>query len=203
MSSVAVNFKKSRPIEIIEYQERWVVEFQEVAGRIRTAVGDTALRIDHIGSTSVPGLGAKDIIDIQITVADLSHCTDFENRMIANDFIENGNVHYDNFFGDDLSPGTELRKKYFREPANSRRCHIHVREAGSFNQRYAILFRDYLRSKHSARNTYQILKQRLSQLFPDSIEGYLFIKDPLMDIIYTAAEEWAIRTKWEPSKETL
>ena len=58
-------------IEIVEYQERWKEEFEVVARQLREALGNLALRIDHIGSTSVPGLAAKDVIDVQVTVARL------------------------------------------------------------------------------------------------------------------------------------
>ena len=58
-------------IEIVPYNPGWPIEFREIAGRLRQGLGDLALRIDHIGSTSVPGLDAKDIIDVQITVASL------------------------------------------------------------------------------------------------------------------------------------
>ena len=58
-------------IEIAPYSEAWPKEFQRLAGSIRSALGGRALRIDHIGSTSVPGLAAKDRIDIQVTVAGL------------------------------------------------------------------------------------------------------------------------------------
>lgn len=62
-----------RSIEIVAYQERWIEEFRETAGALRAALGELALRIDHIGSTSVPGLGAKDCVDLQVTVAVLHH----------------------------------------------------------------------------------------------------------------------------------
>ena len=58
-------------VEIIPYQESWPSEFQAIAASLRQALGELALRIDHIGSTSVPGLSAKDVIDIQVTVAAL------------------------------------------------------------------------------------------------------------------------------------
>ncbi|MGH2482027.1 MAG: GrpB family protein, partial [Ktedonobacteraceae bacterium] len=61
-------------ITIVPYDTNWPAAFIEVARPLRAALGDLALRIDHIGSTSVPGLAAKDIIDVQITVADLA-CT--------------------------------------------------------------------------------------------------------------------------------
>ena len=54
-------------VEIIPYQSAWIVDFREIAARLRYSLGDLAVRIDHIGSTAVPGLAAKDVIDIQIT----------------------------------------------------------------------------------------------------------------------------------------
>ena len=58
-------------VEIVTYKSSWPSEFTQIASTLRQGLGDLALRIDHIGSTSVPGLAAKDIIDIQITVAAL------------------------------------------------------------------------------------------------------------------------------------
>ena len=63
--------RKSRPVVITSYQSHWVDEFTQIARHIRDLVGHAAIRIDHIGSTAVPGLGGKDVIDIQITVSDL------------------------------------------------------------------------------------------------------------------------------------
>ena len=58
-------------IEIVPYQDRWPGEFAAIGRRLRSALGDAALRIDHIGSTAVPGLAAKDVIDVQVSVLDL------------------------------------------------------------------------------------------------------------------------------------
>ncbi|MEO2005189.1 MAG: GrpB family protein, partial [Candidatus Poribacteria bacterium] len=58
-----------RLVHIVDYQDRWPREFGEISANIRGSLGDLALRIDHIGSTAVPDLGAKDIIDVQVTVA--------------------------------------------------------------------------------------------------------------------------------------
>src|SRR5438552_16157021 len=60
------------PIVIIEYRPEWAEEFTAIARPLREALGELALRIDHIGSTAVPGLAAKDVIDVQVTVRDLT-----------------------------------------------------------------------------------------------------------------------------------
>ncbi len=97
----------------------------------------------------------------------------------------------------------QLRKLLIREPEGQRRTHIHVRELGQFNQRYALLFRDYLRDSQAARNAYQVLKQRASELFPDSIDGYLFLKEPVVHLIYEAASLWGQSTGWEPDQDFI
>ena len=189
--------KKSRPVIIIEYQSRWFDEFSNIGHRLRSILENEALRIDHIGSTSVPGLGAKDIIDIQITVSSLENMAEFENRMKAASFIKRGDIQHDNFCGIEVHNENELRKMYYREPEGERRCHIHVRQKGYLNQRYALLFRDYLRSNSVVRTAYELIKRRLSKTFPESIDGYLHIKDPLMDIIFEGAQNWASQTNWK------
>ena len=90
-----------------------------------------------------------------------------------------------------------------REPEGERRTHIHIRELGRFNQRYALLFRDYLRSSEEVRAEYELLKRRASQLFPHSIDGYFFLKDPVEHIIYEAASLWAEKVRWSLDEDYL
>jgi len=90
----------------------------------------------------------------------------------------------------------EWEKRYVREPATEQRTHIHIRAAGRGNQRFALLFRDFLRAQPRFALTYGLIKQRLSELFPESIDDYLYVKDPVVDLIIAAAEEWAAATKW-------
>ena len=97
----------------------------------------------------------------------------------------------------------ELEKKYFREAEGDRRRHLHVRQAGRFNQRYPLLFRDYLRANPVVRDAYEIVKRRLTGIFPDNIDGYLSIKDPYMDTIYAGAEHWAQTIDWKPDDRFL
>jgi len=187
--------RKSRPVLVTPYQSQWVSDFTQIAGRIRDVVNDAAIRIDHIGSTAVPGLAAKDVIDIQITVADLERADSLTRSLIAVGFRQGTAFEYDEFHG---KPETdvELRKLYMREPVGERRAHIHIRELGRFNQQYALLFRDYLRASKVVREEYESLKQRAAQLFPDSIDGYLYLKEPVFHIIYEAASLWAEKVRW-------
>ena len=195
--------RKSRPIVIVPYQERWQDEFRQLGMRLRSILSTSALRIDPIGSTSVPGLGAKDIIDIQITVTDLDRMDAFQDRMRAHGFQQRDGFRYDNFCGPVTADPLEWRKRYFREPDGERRVHIHVREQGRRNQRYALLFRDFLRSNATVRTAYEVVKRRLANIFPECIDGYLYIKDPLMDIIYEAALIWAKESDWDFDEDHL
>jgi GrpB-like predicted nucleotidyltransferase (UPF0157 family) len=192
--------KKSRPVIIVDYDPRWPREFLEFAHRVRDIVGSGAVRIDHIGSTAVPGLAAKDVIDVQVTVADLDRVSDVTAPLIAAGFLQGDEFVFDEFRArpeDD----PELRKLFMREPEGERRTHIHIRERGRFNQRYALLFRDYLRASDAVRVEYEIAKRRAARLFPDSIEGYLFLKDPVFHIIYEAASMWARMVDWTPGDD--
>lgn len=187
---------KTGPVVITDAQERWVEEFKDKGGQLRKVLGSSALRIDHIGSTSVPGLAAKDIIDIQVTVASLDDLSEFDAKMRSSGYQRRGEFHYDCLVGIDDPYSPQLRKAYFREPEGTRRHHIHIRQKGLMNQRYALLFRDYLRANETVKIGYETIKRRLTEIFPESIGGYLYIKDPLMDIIYQGAESWATTVGW-------
>jgi len=191
---MTIQFPKSRPIMIVPYQEEWAAEFTRAEAELRNALGEIAVRIDHIGSTSVPGLSAKDIIDVQVTVQSLDDPR-IRQRLVENGFVFRDENTRDVFVG--MEDGSEeLRKKFAREREGARRTHIHIREQGRFNQRYALLFRDYLRAKPVVAKAYETIKIRLAEIFPDSIDGYLYIKDPLMDLIFEAARGWAEETGW-------
>ncbi len=190
-------------VEIVPYQPGWPAEFGQIALPLRQALGDLALRIDHIGSTSVPGLAAKDVIDIQITVSAL-------NDSLVVPFTSLGYVKEeyccDHATPHFTGPDSEWEKMFFspalrasegETPSGARRTHIHVRIQGRANQRYALLFRDYLRTHPDTTEAYAELKRRLAQYLADP-QDYPFVKDPAVDLIYFAAEAWAAAVGWQP-----
>jgi GrpB-like predicted nucleotidyltransferase (UPF0157 family) len=194
--------RKSRPVVVTPYQPQWASDFARIASRIRRVVSDAAIRIDHVGSTAVPGLAAKDVIDIQITVADLDMAGNLTAPLMAAGFRQGATFEYDEFHGKP-EKDAGLRKLYMREPVGERRAHIHIRELGRFNQRYALLFRDYLRASGAVREEYELLKRRAARLFPDSIDGYLYLKEPVFHIIYEAAALWAEKVRWVADEQYL
>lgn len=193
-------FALSRPVVLLPYQPRWAEEFAVLAQRLRTLTEAGLLRLDHIGSTAVPGLAAKDVLDVQLTVADLSQTQALTQRLTRAGFQLRAGFIYDEFV-DLPAHSPHLRKQYLREPTGERRLHLHVREVGRFNTRFALLMRDYLRAQPAARQAYGLLKQRAATLFPYSIEGYLYIKEPVFHLLYQAATEWAEQARWQPPAE--
>ena len=188
-------------IEIVEADPSWPDEFIKAAQDIRAIVGLAALRIDHIGSTSVPNLVAKDVIDIQITVESI------DDRSVI-DLLVNEGYRLSERIGHDVLVGfpddsPELKKFFMREPEGARATNIHIRELGRVNQMYPILFRDYLRSNPSVRDAYGEIKLQLGKRFKDDIDSYYDIKDPYMDTVYYGAKLWAELVGWKAGDDFM
>ncbi|MCC3153583.1 GrpB family protein [Hymenobacter sp. BT770] len=192
-----LTFERSRPVVLVPHQPAWATEFTALARRLQALAGPELLAIDHIGSTAVPGLVAKDVLDVQLRVAQWADAAILVQRLRAVGFRQGLQWEYDLFHGLPAR-SVEVRKLYLREPEGERRMHLHLREAGRFNARFALLFRDYLRAHGPAREEYGLLKQRAAAVFPDSIDGYLFLKEPVFHLLYHAAELWAEKVGWQP-----
>ncbi len=180
--------------QVVPYDPAWPQEFHRVAAAIRRALGPRARRVDHVGSTSVPGLSAKDVIDVQVSVAaldpeevDALEATGFVRRPFDSDHRPPGAN----------GPSEDWAKRLLVEAPGQRRANVHVRVEGRPNQRYPLLFRDYLRTHGEAAAAYGAVKQQLAGL---SLQTgvYADVKDPVCDLIMVAAEDWAMRTGWQP-----
>ena len=178
----------SGPIVIVPYDSAWPALFRAVADPIRLALGDVAVRIDHIGSTAVPELAAKPVIDVQVSVREFEPLAPFRDPLVALGYV---------FRGDN----PERTKRYFREAPGTRRTHIHVRRAGSWNEQFALLFRDFLRAHPDVAGDYAELKTGLAH--EHSLSGlnrhaYVEAKQPFIWATMARADEWAQVTGWEP-----
>ncbi|WP_256992706.1 GrpB family protein [Paenibacillus sp. SSG-1] len=105
---------------IAPYDPAWRQLFSGLGMKLRGALGEAAVRIDHVGSTSIPGMDAKPIIDVQVSVAELQDVARYRDKIESVGFM----------FRED---NPDLTKKYFREVPGTRRTHIHVRQAGSWS----------------------------------------------------------------------
>ena len=183
-------------IVINPYNEQWPSEFAAIEDALREALGEVALRIDHIGSTSVPGLAAKDVIDVQIAVTHLDDPR-LEPAFRTLDATPT-DITRDHVPPDDRNTPEEWEKRYFRPPTSWRPTHLHVRATGRANFRYALLFRDYLRNSASSAAAYAQVKIALARWHPDDVDAYYDVKDPVCDLIMDAAERWATSVAWSP-----
>lgn len=168
----------------------WPEDFAVLKRAILRAAPAGAV-IHHIGSTAVPGLAAKDVIDIQLTVDDLA--------LVDRAAVEEEGFEYRPLRVDHCPPGMslsddELYKLFFR--STGRRAHLHVRERGRFNQRFALVCRDFLRAHPTAAGAYELIKQRLALRFPGDEDAYYDIKDPVFDVIFDGANNWASLVGW-------
>lgn len=181
-------------IEIVPYRSSWVEEFDAVAAEIASALGPLALAVHHIGSTSVAGLDAKDIIDVQVSVARLD-ADEIRPRLGDIRFLWRSDIS-----GDHAPPGGGVAApdlaKLYAQRTKPRPVNCHIRVPGAFNHRYALLFRDYLRAEPAAADAYGEIKRQLAARFPSDADAYYAVKDPVCDVIVAAAEEWAKRTSW-------
>ena len=183
-------------ISIVPYKPSWPDEFREKGNILRGILGNLALRIDHIGSTAVSGLAAKDVIDIQITAEGLTE--KLERALNLAGFQRLININQDH-----VPPGKDDNvyqwAKWLFQPASAgQKVNVHVRLPGRANQRYPILFRDYLRAFPAVAQAYGQVKIAIVKYHPEqNMEAYYDIKDPVCDIIMGGAEEWAASTNWQ------
>ncbi len=190
----------NNPVKIVNYQPSWQDEFKQIGQNLRQGLGPLALRIDHIGSTSVPGLAAKDVIDVQITVGALSETLILKMNQLGYALPEG--IWRDHAPPGQTGPDSDWAKLLFRPPVRQRRTNTHVRVAGRPNQRYPLVFRDFLRAHPLMAEAYAELKRRLAANLTDG-KLYPDVKDPAVDLIYFSAETWATHSHWQPGPSDL
>ncbi|WP_035324099.1 GrpB family protein [Peribacillus kribbensis] len=173
------------PIIIEPHQEHWAEEFRSIGKQLRILLGNTAVRIDHIGSTSIKGLAAKPVIDIQISVKDLAGLNEYLLPLESAGYV----FHADN---------PELTKRFFREPPGTKRTHIHVRQAGSWPEQFALLFRDFMRHSEKDRMEYEKVKYKLAEKYREHREEYVNAKEPFIWSAMKKADDWSQQHGWFP-----
>jgi GrpB-like predicted nucleotidyltransferase (UPF0157 family) len=186
----------SKPV-IVAYQPRWVDEFAEIRDRLANSFGDLAIHIDHIGSTSVPGLAAKDVIDVQVSVASLEPEEPILEALAAAGMTEVVPDAWDHVPPGRVGEPDRWLKLLASPPRDERRVHVHVRVLGSPNERFALLFRDFMRANDDARDAWGLFKIELAKIAP-TVQDYVEVKDPATDVVMVVAEHWASDVGWKP-----
>ena len=181
-------------IEITPYQSSWPSEFQAIAAILRQALGDLAVRIDHIGSTAVPGLPAKDIIDVQISVNVLDERIVAAMTSLGYSLPEG--IWRDHRPPNAVGPEADWDKLFFRGPrvdaARTPTCACRDAPINASRSCFGIT----CARMPATAEAYAELKRRLAMHLAD-LETYSDVKDPAVDLIYFAAEDWAAATQWQ------
>jgi dephospho-CoA kinase len=189
----------ARPV-ISDYNPKWPAAAARLCARIRAAVPEGILAVDHIGSTAVPGLAAKDIIDLQVAVRSLADADGFAGALAAAGFPAYPGKWFDNPKPGHPDPG-HWAKRFHGSADPGRVVHLHIRQAGSPGWRYALAFRDWLREDHHSVEEYLALKRRLAQAHADDAgtAGYAQAKEPWLTEIGTPRlEAWIRSSGWRP-----
>ena len=162
---------------VSSYNEKWVQKFMEESEKLNLIFGNEIIDIHHIGSTAVPGLIAKPIIDIMPVVIDINNVDKYNTKMQEIGYEpkgENGIV----------------RRRYFHKGGDNRSHHVHIFQIGSYEINRHLAFRDYLRSHPNEMKRYGELKEKLARQFPNDIESYINGKDYFVKDIEMKVLEW-------------
>lgn len=162
----------TRNIIVLPYDEKWTQAFLDIKSDLDTALGDLAISIEHVGSTSVPGLAAKPIIDIDVVVRK----TNLELAIKALATI--GYEHE----GNGGIEGREMFKYSGKEHLMDH--HLYVCPEDSRELKRHVLFRDYLRSHPDAVQAYSQIKKEAAELYPHDIDNYINHKGVVIEKIY-------------------
>ena len=177
-----------RRIEVLAYDPNWVDRFREGAADLRRLLGDQVLAVHRIGSTCVPGLDAKPIIDLLVEVRDIAAIDGYGATMRAAGYL----VLAEN--------GLARRRFFVRGSETERSLHVHVYAAGDVSCRRHLAVRDFLRAHPDACAAYAALKRRLAERFPTDAGGYVAGKAHFVLEMQSRALAWAAQRDAENSE---
>jgi GrpB-like predicted nucleotidyltransferase (UPF0157 family) len=167
-------------IRIVEYDSEWPIAASEELGRLGEALGPVAVRLEHVGSTAVPGLPAKPILDLQLAVASI------EPSAVYVDPLED--------LGYLFAPDPDWPDFHFfgKPPERPRSHHLHVCEAGSEHELRHLAVRDFLRAHGDEVARYAALKREIAARHPQDRLAYIEAKETYMTALEARAVAWAL-----------
>ncbi len=187
----------STPPVVSSYRPQWPAMAAALAADLYARLGPLAARIEHIGSTSIPGMAAKDVLDLQVSTTDLDaaaeafdaplHDLGFERTRYERDHVPAGRPD---------RPEQWAKRLWSRRDHPAGEVNLHVRLCGSPNERLALLFRDWFRAHPAAIAAYAGFKRSLA-VMSAGLGDYTDTKDWVVDVVIVAAEEWAAATGWQ------
>ncbi|APE14566.1 dephospho-CoA kinase [Mycolicibacterium pallens] len=193
--NLATRTPVSSPTAIVPADPTWPDQARRILARLNTTCGHRAVRIDHIGSTAVPGMDAKDVIDVQVTVASLEVADE-----LAEDLLRAGYPRVATITSDVPKEGTDpalWHKRFHASGDPGRPTNVHIRVDGWPNQRFALLFVDWLKANPGVQADYLAVKRSAAQ--HADIGAYAEAKEPWFLDAYRRAWAWAESTGWTPA----
>ncbi|MEU4672553.1 dephospho-CoA kinase [Amycolatopsis sp. NPDC023774] len=182
---------------IAPYDSTWPLQAERRLARLRQIAGERLLRADHIGSTAVPGLPAKDVLDLQLTVP-----TPADADALAEPLADAGFPRLEGDWWDDPQDGSAaLWPKRLHVGADPKRpVNLHVRTVETPAWRLALLFRDWIRAHPAERDAYAAVKEQLAREHSadGTVADYADAKQGWINDAFTRAEVWAGQTSWQP-----
>jgi len=172
-------------VKLVPYTPEWDRLFKEEKARIQATIGVYILDIQHIGSTAIPGIVAKPIIDMSVAVEN------FEEAIICVEPLIQLGYHY---MGENGIP----RRHYFQLGQPNRTHHLHMVEINSDDRERTLLFRDYLRQHPEIAQAYASLKHKLADQFGHNRPLYVQGKSPFIEEVLAQAREESKVTKTYP-----
>jgi len=170
--------KQVRVIEVVPYNSQWKEDYLKEMGKIILIMNDEIIDIHHIGSTSIPGIYAKPVIDILIGVVDIKNIDKYNGEMDTLGYVCQGEY------------GIKGRR-FFMKGLYNRTHHIHIFQSDNPEILRHINFRDYMISHLGEARIYSELKREMAIKFRYDIEGYCNGKDAFIKDIDIKAERWA------------
>ncbi len=164
---------RTKHVVVLPYDEKWKQDFIDIKTELSQALGELAISIEHVGSTSVKGLAAKPIIDIDVVVTK-ERISDAILALNSIGYIHEGNLGI---------PGREAFAYDGKE--HLQQHHLYVCPEDSLELKRHLAFRDYLRLHPEAVNEYSKIKMEAAKLYPEDIDKYIEHKAPVIEHIYT------------------
>jgi dephospho-CoA kinase len=197
------------PARLVTADPTWPDQAQRIVNRLKTTCGNRALRVDHIGSTAVPGLDAKDVIDIQVTVESLAVAEELAELLLPAGYPCLDHITQDAAKADARS--TDDRYDHSDDPAlwhkrihasadPGRPTNVHIRVDGWPNQQFALLFVDWLTANPDVCAGYLEVKRTADASGRGDVIRYVTAKEPWFLDAYRRAWEWADASGWRPNQ---
>ena len=186
------------PVRVVAYDPSWPRWAEAELRALTDSLGGLVLHAAHIGSTSIPEMAAKNLLDLQLSVWDLPEAAAaFDTPLAELGYVRRPYEHDHVPAGDNSDPEMWAKRFWMRRNHPGGDVNLHVRVVGSPNERLALLFRDYLRAHPLAVAAYGRFKLALAAQV-GGLESYTEIKDPVVDLVIAAAGQWAADTGWQP-----